>query len=162
MGRRIDEGGAIIQWAYDYLVHRGLAFSYFGVERIRILPGLREEYIPSVDWQPGPDRLLCIRCRSTPRHRGVLLVLDRYVPDWRRLRIHESSPDGGASSARIRSECPKYLPHSFSLTCPSVGRKTESAAKTWSDKHFADKSFDLVLTQDVFEHMSIRLAGLPK
>jgi SAM-dependent methyltransferase len=94
----------------------------------------------------------CARCGSIPRQRAVIFVLaDRY-PSWRTLEIHESSP-GGPSSAKLRRDAPGY---SDSFWLPAVGRGAYSEGRRSEDLQrltFADESFDLFVTQDVFEHV---------
>ena len=53
------------------------------------------------------DTYQCMRCGSIPRQRALMQVLDDVAPQWRRLRIHESSPDG-AGSQRIARDCEGY------------------------------------------------------
>jgi hypothetical protein len=43
------------------------------------------------------DHLFRSGCGSIPRERAVALVLRERFPDWRRMRIHESSPEPQAS-----------------------------------------------------------------
>ena len=50
------------------------------------------------------DKYICTRCKSIPRFRAIINVLQMHFPAWRSLKIHESSP-GGASSEKIAREC---------------------------------------------------------
>jgi SAM-dependent methyltransferase len=68
------------------------------------------------------------------------------------MHIYESSPCG-ASSRKLRKECKNYLPSQY---YPDVqpgtfnrGIRCENLEKLT----FADCTFDLVITQDVFEHV---------
>lgn len=98
------------------------------------------------------DEYLCILCNSIPRWRAVIEVLETYFPKWRDLRIHESSP-GGSSSEKIQRECPGYLPtHFFTDTQPGECRDG-IRCEDLEAQTFADAEFDLVITQDVFEHL---------
>lgn len=106
-------------------------------------------------YREGPwlrDQLRCLWCFSIPRWRALVQALETHFPGWRELRIHESSP-GGASSAKLARECPRYLPtHYFPDTPPGAirhGRRCEDLER----QTFPDGSFDLVVTQDVFEHV---------
>lgn len=38
------------------------------------------------------DHFLCPKCRSIPRERDLMAVIDRLFPAWPSLSIHESSP----------------------------------------------------------------------
>ncbi len=79
-------------------------------------------------------------------------VLNEVSPEWRELRIHESSPDG-ASSERLAQVCKGYDASQYwpdvapgatrdGVRCEDVTRLT-----------FDDASLDLFITQDVFEHV---------
>jgi SAM-dependent methyltransferase len=98
------------------------------------------------------DHYRCELCGSIPRERALACVLQARFPDWRRLRIHESSP-GTPLSRRLAQECPGYLPTHFfpgvaggtmkdGYRCEDLGRQT-----------FPDGSFDLVISLDVMEHV---------
>jgi SAM-dependent methyltransferase len=98
------------------------------------------------------DNYRCLYCNSIPRQRALITVLDRSVPNWRDLRIHESSP-GGPASDKLMRECRDY---SASQYFPNVvpgtlhnGVRSENLERLTFDS----QSFDLVVTQDVFEHV---------
>ena len=98
------------------------------------------------------DHYRCERCGSIPRERALLTVLERRFPDWPGLSIHESSP-ALPSSDRIRRLCGSYLAtHRFPGVPPGAierGFRNEDLSR----QTFADESFDLVITQDVMEHV---------
>jgi SAM-dependent methyltransferase len=105
--------------------------------------------------QTGPwlrDQYLCTRCGSIPRHRALVKVLNDHFPGWRELRIHESSP-GGASSDKIKRECRDYVASQFLADVPRGQFKGGQRSEDLEALTFADESFDLVITQDVFEHV---------
>jgi SAM-dependent methyltransferase len=98
------------------------------------------------------DQLLCYRCRSIPRQRALIHVLQTRFPDWRKLRIHESSP-GGCSSEKLARECMDYTSTHF---FPGVGPgqfKDGVRCENLEGQTFPDECFDLVVTGDVFEHV---------
>lgn len=79
-------------------------------------------------------------------------VLDAVSPRWRECAIYEPSPSGAASEA-IARQCPRrvatqyfpYVPpgeHLKGVRCENLERLT-----------FGDATFDLVVTQDVMEHV---------
>jgi hypothetical protein len=72
---------------------------------------------------------ICAGCRSIPRNRALVKVLNDHFPGWRELQIHESLP-GGPSSDKIKRECKHYVPSQF---FPEVSRgcKMGSGAKIW-------------------------------
>jgi SAM-dependent methyltransferase len=98
------------------------------------------------------DQYFCARCLSIPRFRALVRVLNARFPRWRELDIHESSP-AGASSEKLARECRGYVAsHFFPDVAPGTtvgGYRSEDLER----QTFADSSFDLVVTQDVFEHI---------
>ncbi len=101
------------------------------------------------------DHYLCPVCGSIPRERALMRILQERFPNWRDLRIHESSPVGRGASAKLAAGCKNYI-HSqfdpnlgFGKTHPSKGYRSEDLER----QTFADESFDLVVTQDVMEHV---------
>lgn len=101
------------------------------------------------------DHLICQTCPggSLPRERALGLVLDRMRPGWRALAIHESSPAPRALSDLMMREAPGYVgshyfpDHPFGSTVSGY-RNEDLEAQT-----FADGTFDVVITQDVLEHL---------
>jgi SAM-dependent methyltransferase len=98
------------------------------------------------------DQYLCLSCRSIPRFRALLKVLDEHFPSWRELHIHESSP-GGPSSDKIRRECPNLVASQFFSDLPGGESRDGQRCENLESLTFPDNSFDLVITQDVFEHV---------
>jgi SAM-dependent methyltransferase len=80
-------------------------------------------------------------------------IIATLYPDWRNLKIHESSPDGGGASGKLQQECASYTASQY---LPSVPFGTEASGFRNEDleaQTFSDGAFDLVITQDVFEHL---------
>jgi len=106
------------------------------------------------------DALLCANCGSIPRERAVALVLDEVCPYWRTQAIHESSPSDRGISKKLRDECRNYVASNYFDTEPlgSIvrGLRNENLEK----QTFADESFDIVVTLDVFEHLFDPAAAL--
>lgn len=105
--------------------------------------------------ETGPwlrDQYLCSRCGSIPRNRAIIKVLNDHFPGWRELRIHESSP-GGPSSDKIKRECKHYIASQFFSEVPRGQYKDGQRSEDLEALTFPDESFDLVITQDVFEHV---------
>jgi SAM-dependent methyltransferase len=100
------------------------------------------------------DEFECENCKSAPRERALIATLNMYFPDWRAMKIHESSPALRAS-AKIARECKDYTPTHFvadaplGQTAPKLGVRNENL----EHQTFEDGVFDLVITQDVFEHL---------
>lgn len=105
--------------------------------------------------ETGPwlrDQYLCARCLSIPRFRALMRVLGERVPNWRDLDVHESSPSG-AASAKMARECRRYVPTRWFADTPPGTVKDGFRCENLERQTFADGSFDLVVTQDVFEHV---------
>jgi SAM-dependent methyltransferase len=100
------------------------------------------------------DQLLCASCHSIPRQRAIIKMIQTLYPDWRKLRIHESSPGAGGASAKLARECGHYVTSHFVGSSPigsisADGHRNEDLG----NQTFEDSSFDIVVTQDVFEHL---------
>ncbi len=100
------------------------------------------------------DHYVCARCGSVPRERALMVVLEAVVPSWRTLRVHESSP-GRPASDKLRRECPSYIAtHYFPDPDVAPGSVRDGfRCENLEAQTFADGAFDLVITQDVMEHV---------
>lgn len=101
------------------------------------------------------DSLKCTNCASLPRERALFAVVQQLYPHWRELRIHESSPSPRGASHRFRAECSDYIATQYA---PSLGFGKQHPSGSYRSENlesqtFGDESFDLVITQDVFEHL---------
>ncbi|HDZ74550.1 MAG TPA: class I SAM-dependent methyltransferase [Aurantimonas coralicida] len=101
------------------------------------------------------DTYLCGRCGSIPRERALMHAIELFYPHWRTLIIHESSPAERGVSPKLQAECPQYLSTQFHPTVPegylhpTDGWRCENLER----QTFGDEQFDLVITQDVLEHI---------
>ena len=98
------------------------------------------------------DGYLCARCLSIPRFRALATVLARVRPDWRRCALYEASPSG-ALSRKLARECAGYIATHYRANGARDTRHRRSRSEDLTALTFADASFDLVITQDVFEHV---------
>jgi hypothetical protein len=94
----------------------------------------------------------CVRCNSIPRWRALITVLDREFPDWRHRQIHESSPSGPASR-KLRREAVHYTSSQFLSGQPAGSVVDGITCQDLESLTFPDRSLDLVITQDVLEHL---------
>lgn len=94
----------------------------------------------------------CARCASIPRWRALVYVLQTHFPLWRELKIHESSP-GGVSSDKLKRECSSYVASHFFPETPPGEMHQGFRCENLERQTFEDAEFDLVITQDVFEHV---------
>ena len=81
--------------------------------------------------------------------RAVNNTLDRYFPGWERLTIHESSP----SNDFISRHCPQYTSSYYFEGIPPGSTHQRARCENLERLTFADDTFDLFITQDVFEHV---------
>lgn len=98
------------------------------------------------------DNYRCKRCRSIPRQRALVYSLEKYLPGWRNMKIHESSPNGPAS-AFIEDQCLDYTKSYFYEDIERGAFKEGNQCQDLSNLTFAENEFDLLITQDVFEHV---------
>ncbi len=101
------------------------------------------------------DYLICERCRSIPRERNLFLVLMDHFPNWRDLSIHESSPVPRGVSVRLKNECARYVATQYDLAIPfgMLHPAGTYRSEDLENQSFADECFDIVVTQDVMEHL---------
>jgi len=106
------------------------------------------------------NSLQCVSCHSIPRQRALMYVLSTNFPKWRHLRIHESSPGRDIVSKRLSTECSAYVATQFdgSAELGSIRSAPGVPCKSYRNENleeqtFGDGMFDLVITQDVFEHL---------
>jgi SAM-dependent methyltransferase len=97
------------------------------------------------DWYR--DQLLCSACFSLPRQRALMRVVRMLYPNWCDLSIHESSPSRDGASKILR-QSPGYIE-----TAWEPHKSPSERNLNLEEQSFADEMFDLVITQDVFEHI---------
>jgi ribosomal protein S27AE len=101
------------------------------------------------------DHFLCTRCGSIPRERALMAAIQMFRPEWRSLTIHESSPAFRGPSLLFKQQAPGYSHSYFDETrplgtiLPEIGGRNENIEAMT----FAEHSFDMFITQDVFEHI---------
>jgi len=100
------------------------------------------------------DFYVCKNCGSIPRERALMFCIERYYPNWRELRIHESSPVNRGATAKLLAYCRNYSSSHFFPAFPLGGMHPSGFRnEDIENQTFPDGSFDLVITQDVMEHI---------
>lgn len=101
------------------------------------------------------DHLLCPVCRSVPRERALMRVIDLYMPKYSRKSVHESSPGGRGVSAKLGRICRGYTYSHFFPDVPLglTHNTRKERCESLEALTFGDESFDLFITQDVMEHI---------
>jgi SAM-dependent methyltransferase len=100
------------------------------------------------------DNLLCSNCHSIPRERALFVIIEKYYPNWRNLHIHESSPcsDRGVSF-KLQNNAKNYEATYFYHDKPLGEFVGKYQNQNLESQTFCDESFDIVITQDVMEHI---------
>lgn len=98
------------------------------------------------------DHYLCSNCNCIPRERHLSYIIEKILPNWKELTIHESSPGNRGASTRLRNNCQNYIASHY---YPDSNKEYVNGFKNIDlhKQNFEDESFDLVVTQDVFEHL---------
>ncbi len=107
-------------------------------------------------YEEGPwirEKDHCVRCGSIPRWRALFHVVETRIPNWKELSIHESSPYG-AVSQQLKKSCSRYTPTYYFPDVTSGSYKNDFRCENLEKQSFDDFSFDVVITQDVLEHVS--------
>lgn len=95
------------------------------------------------------DNYRCIKCKTKPRQRVFLTVLNQQYPHWRNLTIHESSPHLDF----IKRQSTDYSASQYYPNLRPGEQVGEFTNEDLTRLTFPDETFDLLLTQDVFEHV---------
>jgi SAM-dependent methyltransferase len=99
------------------------------------------------------DNFVCTRCGSLPRERALMLTIEKYYPNWVELDIHETSPVNRGASAKINKFGKKLLQSQY-YPYEKPGMIIKKFRNENLEKQtFEDESFDLVISQDVMEHV---------
>jgi len=99
------------------------------------------------------DYFKCINCNSIPRERALMRVIEQEYPNWRILKIHESSPGNRGHSVKLKNEATHYIESQFFVDKP-LGTLIDTVRnEDLENLTFPDHSFDLVITSDVMEHV---------
>lgn len=118
-----------------------------------LCPTCGQEAVFSATHEWLRDSYLCESCGSIPRERALMHVIETLYPQWREMRIHESSPAGRGASLKLQTECKDYVPSQFFPGVASGELVDGVRCENMERLTFADESFDLHISQDVMEHV---------
>lgn len=82
-----------------------------------------------------------------------MLIIERYVPTWKSMKIHESSPGNKGASSKLKQGCKDYISSQYFPHTEFGKLVGEFRNEDLENQTFEDYSFDLVVTQDVMEHV---------
>lgn len=99
------------------------------------------------------DNFRCLNCRSIPRERALMVTIEKYFPNWRNLNIHESSPGNRGASVKLKNNCVNYTPSQYYPNSPFGSVINKHRNENLEEQTFGDSIFDIVITQDVMEHI---------
>jgi hypothetical protein len=105
------------------------------------------------------DGLICGTCGSLPRNRRLSAVLDLVKPAWRSADLWEIAPFGAASQ-RLQQECRGYVGTHYWPDVPPGGERWGYVCQNVEAPTFEPASLDVVVSQDVFEHVLDWSAGM--
>lgn len=97
------------------------------------------------------EHYLCGNCGCVPRERAIMHVINNCISDWPNKAIHESSPGARGASIKLRNDCDMYI--SSHYWADETYREEPHININLEKQKFDDEQFDLVVTQDVFEHI---------
>jgi SAM-dependent methyltransferase len=98
------------------------------------------------------DDYLCDNCGCIPRERALMKVIQECCPNYKDLIIHESSPCVRGVSKKLMSTCKNYMSsHYFPEIKETVYQGHYNI--DLQNQYFESEMFDIVVTQDVFEHL---------
>ena len=100
-------------------------------------------------------------CRTIPRIRALAFAVQALLPQWQSARVHESSPNWDDPFTRRLTSVlgSNYTMSQYSHGTPCGGQLKggvggRAVSLNLEAQHCVpDESFDLVITQDVFEHV---------
>lgn len=99
------------------------------------------------------DNFFCSNCSSLPRERALIVIMEKYFPNWRNLAIHESSPIIRGASKKIHDNCVAYTTSQYYPGKPFGSIVDGNRNEDLEHQTFPDECFDIVITQDVMEHV---------
>jgi len=101
------------------------------------------------------SNLFCKNCRSIPRERAFAWCLNEFLPNWRKLVVHESSPAKRSISDMLERQCKHYIASQYFPGIAGGEFKDGVRCENLEELSFADDSIDLHCHLDVMEHVNM-------
>lgn len=100
------------------------------------------------------DYYKCLFCGSIPRQRALMKVLEEEMPNWKDMKIHESSPSGNILRM-FKKQCAQYT-YSYWYDNEPLGGELQNGSTNQNLENltFENGTFDIFITQDVLEHVN--------
>jgi len=115
--------------------------------------GVCDQPVTFIEYDPWlRDNYKCSNCHSIPRNRALVNALNKFCPGWVNLLLHESSP-GGPLSAHLEKSCKEYSSSYYYEDVPRGTYNGKYRSEDLTELSFADETFDVFVTSDVFEHV---------
>jgi SAM-dependent methyltransferase len=116
---------------------------------------------PSLLLRLGADEMLvrCVRCRGTPVHLSLIAAIRAHVPGIASRRAYELSTVGPLPRW-LRAHCRDVATSEFLAGVTPGGSRDGIRCEDVQRLSFADASFDLCTSTEVFEHVPDDDAGL--
>tara|TARA_R110001583_G_scaffold65358_3_gene188925 strand:+ start:264 stop:1046 length:783 start_codon:yes stop_codon:yes gene_type:complete len=99
------------------------------------------------------DNFKCPNCGSIPRERALMLIIEKHYPNWKDLKIHESSPGNKGHSMKLKKNCNNYIASHFFSNEKLGNIVNDFRNEDLEHQTFKNEEFDLVVTSDVMEHI---------
>lgn len=99
------------------------------------------------------DNFFCSNCSSIPRERALIYFLNKEIPNWKNLTMHESSPENRGASLKFMRDCKEYSASHY-FPGHSLGEIINGFEnQNLESLTFESNSFHIFVTQDVMEHI---------
>lgn len=99
------------------------------------------------------DHFKCSNCQSIPRERALMFTIINEYPNWKNLKIHESSPGKRGHSVTLKEHATYYQASQYYPNQPLGTSINGFQNEDLEHQTFKDETFDLVITSDVMEHV---------
>lgn len=99
------------------------------------------------------DYYICSNCNSIPRERALMYIIEKLYTNYKSLNIHESSPCKRGASLKLEKECKNYIASQYFGEINKGKIINGYRNENLESQTFKDESFDLVISQDVMEHI---------